>query len=89
MSSLLAPAGLIETEVDTPGPGSYVLKTTMAKNPVSVFRSPPSFSMRGREKFGSPDLKACDRTTQLEPGPGAYSESCLLYLHLHNHVQFR
>lgn len=30
-------------------------------NPSSVIRSPPSFTMRGREKFGSPDLKvACE-----------------------------
>lgn len=27
-------------------------------NPSSMIRSPPSFTMRGREKFGSPDLKA-------------------------------
>lgn len=26
-------------------------------NPSSVIRSPPSYTMRGREKFGSPDLK--------------------------------
>jgi hypothetical protein len=64
--------GLLEGDTETPGPGSYVLKTTMAKNPNSNFRSPCSFSMRGREKFGSPDLKASDRTTQMEPGPGAY-----------------
>ncbi|CAM9272070.1 unnamed protein product [Discosporangium mesarthrocarpum] len=38
-----------------------------------MIRSPPSFTMRGREKFGSPDLKAIDRTTQMEPGPGHYN----------------
>jgi hypothetical protein len=73
--------GLLEGDTETPGPGSYVLKTTMAKNPNSNFRSPCSFSMRGREKFGSPDLKASDRTTQMEPGPGAYGMYICLYYH--------
>ena len=72
--------GLIEGDEGIPGPGAYALKTTMSKNPVSTFRSPPSFSMRGREKFGSPDLKACDRTTQLEPGPGAYGENYITHI---------
>ncbi|CAN0033174.1 unnamed protein product, partial [Chrysoparadoxa australica] len=64
--------GLMEGDRDCPGPGAYNIKSTMMKNPNSTFKSPPSFSMRGREKFGSPDLKAVDRTTQLEPGPGHY-----------------
>jgi len=58
---------------ENPGPGAYPLPSTLYKHPSSSFISPPSFSMRGREKFGSPDLKAVDRTTQLEPGPGTYS----------------
>lgn len=32
-------------------------RTIRFVNPSSVIRSPPSFTMRGREKFGSPDLK--------------------------------
>eukprot|EP00903_Cladosiphon_okamuranus_P008057 g7771.t1 len=57
---------------ESPGPGAYQLKSTMFVNPSSMIRSPPSFTMRGREKFGSPDLKAIDRTCQMEPGPGHY-----------------
>jgi hypothetical protein len=61
------------TAAETPGPGTYGIPSTLYKHPSSQFFSPPSFSMRGREKFGSPDLKAVDRTTQLEPGPGTYT----------------
>eukprot|EP00611_Tribonema_gayanum_P019827 TRINITY_DN3512_c0_g1_i1.p1 TRINITY_DN3512_c0_g1~~TRINITY_DN3512_c0_g1_i1.p1 ORF type:complete len:293 (-),score=19.23 TRINITY_DN3512_c0_g1_i1:272-1150(-) len=63
---------LLDGGDDVPGPGAYAIKSTMFKNPRSCFRSPPCFSIRGREKFGSPDLKACDRATQMEPGPAAY-----------------
>ncbi|CAN0180082.1 unnamed protein product, partial [Laminaria digitata] len=63
---------LQEGGAEAPGPGAYQLKSTMFVNPSSMIRSPPSFTMRGREKFGSPDLKAIDRTCQMEPGPGHY-----------------
>lgn len=35
----------------------YHRRITRFVNPSSMIRSPPSFTMRGREKFGSPDLK--------------------------------
>ncbi|CAM9167508.1 unnamed protein product, partial [Sphacelaria rigidula] len=63
---------LQEGGAEAPGPGAYQLKSTMFVYPSSVIRSPPSYTMRGREKFGSPDLKAIDRTCQMEPGPGHY-----------------
>ena len=40
--------------------------------PQSSIRSAPQFSLRSREKFGNPMLKAVDPTTTLEPGPGHY-----------------
>ncbi|CAM9878402.1 unnamed protein product, partial [Ascophyllum nodosum] len=48
---------LPETGDEAPGPGAYQLKSTMFSNPSSTIRSPPSYTIRGREKFGSPDLK--------------------------------
>jgi hypothetical protein len=47
-----------------------VIKTTlMGKVPDSSIRTAPSFSLRGREKFGSNNLKAIDPTCINEPGP--------------------
>merc|ERR1719230_35567 len=57
----------------TPGPGAYTIKTTvLGQVPHSKIRSAPQFSLRSREKFGNPMLKAIDSTTMLEPGPGHY-----------------
>ena len=38
----------------------------------SRVRTAPIYSLRSREKFGDPSMKAVDPTTQLEPGPGHY-----------------
>lgn len=63
---------LSEAEL-TPGPGAYTIKTTVIGNiPTSKIRTAPQFSLRSREKFGNPMLKAVDPTTMLEPGPGHY-----------------
>lgn len=40
--------------------------------PESKIRTAPQFSLRSREKFGSPMTKAEDTTTIMEPGPGHY-----------------
>lgn len=57
----------------TPGPGTYSLKTvTLGPVATSRVKTLPSYSLRGREKFGNPMLKAVDPTTTLEPGPGHY-----------------
>lgn len=57
----------------TPGPGTYSTKTvTLGPVMQSTVKSQPSYSLRGREKFGNPMLKAVDPTTTLEPGPGHY-----------------
>mmetsp|Transcript_16887 Transcript_16887/g.64321 ORF Transcript_16887/g.64321 Transcript_16887/m.64321 type:complete len:135 (-) Transcript_16887:1170-1574(-) len=65
---------LNEAGDETPGPGAYRIKSTMlGSTPDSRIRSTPKFSLRGREKFGSPDQKAMDPTAVLEPGPGHYT----------------
>jgi hypothetical protein len=66
-------AGLIEGTGDAPGPGAYSIKTTVLGNfPESKIKTAPQFSLRSREKFGSPMTKAEDSTTIMEPGPGHY-----------------
>lgn len=60
---------------DTPGPGAYTIKSTLVgKNASSTIRSTQSYSLRGREKFGSNDMKAIDPTCIGEPGPGHYDQ---------------
>jgi Sperm-tail PG-rich repeat len=39
----------------------------------SHIESPCQFSLRGREKFGDPNLKALSKTTANEPGPAQYN----------------
>lgn len=56
----------------TPGPGSYAIKTTMGRVMESHITSPCQFSIRSREKFGDPNMKALSKTTANEPGPGQY-----------------
>jgi hypothetical protein len=64
---------LNETTAEAPGPGAYSIKTTVLGNfPESKIRTAPQFSLRSREKFGSPMTKAEDTTTIMEPGPGHY-----------------
>jgi hypothetical protein len=64
---------LNDCEEAAPGPGAYTIKTTVLGDvPQSSIRSAPQFSLRSREKFGNPMLKAVDPTTMLEPGPGHY-----------------
>lgn len=55
-----------------PGPGAYPIKTTMAKILESNFRSPGSFSLRSRQKFGDPNERSMSKTAASEPGPGQY-----------------
>lgn len=55
-----------------PGPGAYVIKTTMGKLMEANFRSPPQFSLKGREKFGDPNARATSKVYANEPGPGQY-----------------
>lgn len=55
-----------------PGPGAYVIKTTMAKCMESHIPSPNQFSLRGRVKFGDPNEKSMNKTSSNEPGPGQY-----------------
>lgn len=63
----------INMDNGAPGPGTYNLKAVTANKTMdSRIRSSSHFSIRGREKFGDPMLKAIDATTQLEPGPGHY-----------------
>jgi hypothetical protein len=58
---------------EAPGPGAYTIKTTVLGDyPESKIRTAPQFSLRSREKFGSPMTKAEDTTTIMEPGPGHY-----------------
>lgn len=57
---------------NTPGPGSYPIKTTMKKSMLSNIHSPESFSIRSRHKFGDPNEKALSKTSANEPGPGHY-----------------
>ena len=56
----------------TPGPGAYQIKTTMNKTIDSTIESPKQFSIRSRQNFGDPNLKALSKTTANEPGPGQY-----------------
>jgi hypothetical protein len=58
-----------------PGPGAYVIKTTMGKLVESNFRSPAQYSLKGRTKFGDPNAKAMSKVSQNEPGPGQYDLS--------------
>ena len=74
-SSRAAPAA---TAAEAPGPGAYRIRSTLlGDNPDSRIKSTPRFSMRGREKFGSPDARAIDPTATLEPGPGHYRAKIL------------
>ena len=64
---------LVEGDGEAPGPGAYSIKTTVIGNyPESKIRTAPQFSLRSREKFGSPMTKAEDTSTIMEPGPGHY-----------------
>lgn len=51
-----------------PGPGAYVIKTTMGKLMESHIKSPCQFTLAGREKFGDPNEKALSKTSANEPG---------------------
>jgi len=63
----------LNPDLGVPGPGEYTVKGVVAQRVIdSRVRSGPMFSLRGREKFGNPMLKAVDTTTQMEPGPGHY-----------------
>lgn len=53
-----------EADAGGPGPGQYPIRSSVG----DTYR----FSMRGREKFGSPTGRSDDPTTGKEPGPGAY-----------------
>lgn len=56
-----------------PGPGSYQHKSVVGQTVTdSRVRTAPNYSLRSREKFGDPSMKAVDPTTVLEPGPGHY-----------------
>mmetsp|Transcript_15021 Transcript_15021/g.46633 ORF Transcript_15021/g.46633 Transcript_15021/m.46633 type:complete len:150 (+) Transcript_15021:156-605(+) len=58
----------------TPGAGAYSIKTTILGNvPDSKIHSAPQFSLRSREKFGNPMLRALDTETARQPGPGWYT----------------
>lgn len=63
--SLVAPS-------NTPGPGAYQIKTTLKKTVDSTIESPVAYSLRSRQMFGDPNLKAMSKTTANEPGPGSY-----------------
>jgi hypothetical protein len=64
---------LLESTDEAPGPGAYSIKTTVLGNyPEAKIRTAPQFSLRSREKFGSPMTKAEDTSTIMEPGPGHY-----------------
>lgn len=63
--SLVAPS-------NTPGPGAYQIKTTLKKTIDSTIESPVAYSIRSRQNFGDPNLKAMSKTTANEPGPGSY-----------------
>ncbi len=51
-----------------PGPGAYVIKTTMGKLVESNFFSPPQFTLKGRTKFGDPNARAMSKACASEPG---------------------
>jgi hypothetical protein len=55
-----------------PGPGAYVIKTTMGKLQESHIKAPPQYSLKSRQKFGDPYSRAINKTTANEPGPGHY-----------------
>jgi hypothetical protein len=55
-----------------PGPGSYPMKSTLAKVPESTLPNPLKFSLRGRTKFGDPNEKTMNKSSMGQPGPGAY-----------------
>lgn len=57
----------------SPGPGAYPAKSTMFRQFNSSIRNPPEYSMKSRQKFGDPYLRALDKTTAKEPGPGHYN----------------
>jgi hypothetical protein len=57
----------------TPGPGAYPLKSTLYRQFNSTIRNPPETTMKSRQKFGDPYLRALDKTTANEPGPGHYN----------------
>jgi hypothetical protein len=57
----------------TPGPGAYPVKSTLFKHFNSEIRNPPEYSLKSRQKFGDPYLRALDKTTANEPGPGHYN----------------
>lgn len=57
---------------NTPGPGAYQIKTTLKKTIDSTIESPVAYSIRSRQNFGDPNLKAMSKTTANEPGPGSY-----------------
>lgn len=63
----------LQVDEGNPGPGAYKLRSvTTGKIMDSQIRSSALYSLRSREKFGNPMLKAVDPTTMLEPGPGHY-----------------
>lgn len=62
----------LSNPTSTPGPGSYVIKTTMGKVIESHIKSPCQFSIRTRTKFGDPNEKALSKSNASEPGPGQY-----------------
>lgn len=51
-----------------PGPGAYVIKTTMGKLMESHITSPCQYSLRGRTIFGDPNAKAMAKGTVNMPG---------------------
>lgn len=57
---------------NTPGPGAYQIKTTLKKTVDSTIESPVAFTIRSRQNFGDPNLKAVSKVTANEPGPGSY-----------------
>ncbi|KAJ1452003.1 hypothetical protein M885DRAFT_528242 [Pelagophyceae sp. CCMP2097] len=66
-------SGFVESE-PTPGAGTYTIKTTLlGKVPDSKISSAPQYSLRSREKFGDPMLRALDPNTGRQPGPGWYT----------------
>lgn len=51
-----------------PGPGAYVIKSTIQKSVESNMKSPCEFTLRGREKFGDPNERALSKACANEPG---------------------
>lgn len=62
-----------------PGPGAYVIKTTMGKLVESNFRTPPQYSLKGRTKFGDPNARAMSKTCANEPGMTHFCKSCRFF----------